>query len=353
MPKPVLYSDMRVKSFLNRKKIFLLHLSFWLLYFSYRVYDMSPYLGYQKAIVYVSLPMAFNILASYLHYFYILPAWLKNKRPAPYFMKLLMLIATVITLRLFTENQIFIDLFRNEEYYKSIKPGRVISTLWDTFSFLLFTGMIRFTVNWFDLENKRSRLENEKLVAELNYLKAQINPHFLFNTLHNLNYLVYSGSARATEVIIRLSNIMRYMIYDANKEKVLLKKEIEYMNDYIHLESMRLNQAFKINFYIEGDPQRVEVAPLIMLTFLENAFKHGVSDQEEKCWIDVRLVITDDSVRYDVSNKKLKMTGKNLKSGFGLDNVKKRLLLSYPEKHRLVIAEEADVFKIFLTLNLA
>lgn len=344
---------MRVKSFLSEKKVLLLHLSFWLLYFSYRVYDMEAYLGYRKAILYVSLPMAFNMMASYLHYFYILPNWLKDKRPAPYFLKLLPLIAIVITLRLYAENLVFADLFRNEAYYKTIKPERVVSTLWDTLSFLLFTGMIRFTVNWFDLENKRNQLENEKLVAELNYLKAQINPHFLFNTLHNLNYLVYSGSARATDVIIRLSNIMRYMIYDANKEKVLLKKEIEYMNDYIHLESIRLNQAFKINFYTEGDPQQVEVAPLIMLTFLENAFKHGVSDQEEKCWIDVRLVITDDTIRYDVSNKKLKMANKNLRSGFGLDNVKKRLQLSYPAKHRLVITDQDDLFSISLTLNRA
>jgi hypothetical protein len=342
---------MRVKSFLSEKKIFLLHFSFWLLYFSYRVYDMKAYLGYQKAIIYVSLPMAFNIAASYLHYFYILPALLKDKKLVPYFLKLLALILPVVALRLFVENQTFAGLFRNEEYYQTIKPERVVSTLWDTLSFLLFTGMIRFTVNWFDLENKKNQLENEKLVAELNYLKARINPHFLFNTLHNLNYLVYSGSARATDVIIRLSNIMRYMIYDASKEKVFLKKEIEYMNDYIHLESIRLNQAFKINFYIEGDPQKVDIAPLIMLTFLENAFKHGVSDQEEKCWIDVRLVITDNAIHYDVSNKKLKMASKNLKSGFGLDNVKRRLQLSYPEKHRLVIADEADVFRISLILN--
>ena len=95
------------------------------------------------------------------------------------------------------------------------------------------------------------------------------------------------------------------------------------------------------------------MAPLIMLTFLENAFKHGVSDQEEKCWIDARLVITDDTIRYDVSNKKLKMANKHLRSGFGLDNVKKRLQLSYPAKHRLVITDQDDVFSISLTLNRA
>jgi LytS/YehU family sensor histidine kinase len=202
------------------------------------------------------------------------------------------------------------------------------------------------------LENKKKLLENEKLIAELNYLKAQINPHFLFNTLHNLNYLVYSGSARATEVIIRLSNIMRYMIYDANKEKVLLKKEIAYMRDYIHLESIRLNQQFTINFDCHGENDSVEIAPLIMLTFLENAFKHGVSDQQPDCRIDVKVDVQGDTICYAVSNKKIKNPGnKPLRSGFGLNNVIKRLQLSYPEKYTLDIRDESDYYKVSLTLH--
>jgi sensor histidine kinase YesM len=343
-----------MKDFISRNKVLLLHISFWVFYFTYRLFDIQEYLGYKKAFMYLSIPLVFNVIASYVHYFFILPNLIRDKKAAPYVTKLLLLLVVILTARILTENQIFAQIATNEAYYKTLKPMRVISTIWDTLSFLIFTGMIRFTLDWFDLENKKKQLENEKLVAELNYLKAQINPHFLFNTLHNLNYLVYTGSKNATEVIIKLSNIMRYMIYDANKEKVALKKEIAYMNDYIHLESIRLNQKYQLDFMVSGVTDRIEVAPLVMLTFLENAFKHGVSDLEENCWIKVNLKSTENEIEYEVSNKKLKATpNRNLKSGFGLENVKKRLDLSYPGKYALNIRDEESVYKVHLTLKLS
>jgi sensor histidine kinase YesM len=341
-----------MKEFLSKYKVLILHVSFWILYFSYRFYDVQAYFGYEKAWIYLSIPLFFNLIASYSHYFLILPPWIKNKKHLSYFIKLAFLLAIIITIRIQFESHFYKDVMPNENYFKTVTFTRIFSTLWDTLTFLIFTGMIRFTLDWFDLENKKKQLENEKLVAELNFLKAQINPHFLFNTLHNLNYLIYSGSKKATDVIIKLSNIMRYMIYDANKENVLLKKEIEYMNDYIHLESIRLNQKFIIDFKIEGNINGVEIAPLIMITFLENAFKHGVSDQEGNCWINVKLMADENSIQYQVSNKKLKPSTTNkLKSGFGLNNVKKRLELSYPEKYQLTISDLEDVYNVDLTLR--
>lgn len=343
-----------MKEFVSRNKVLLLHISFWVLYFTYRFFDIKEYLGYERALTYLSVPFVFNITASYIHYFFILPHLIRNKEIGPYLGKLLFLLIAILTVRIIIENQFFAKISNNEEYYRTVKPMRIISTAWDTLTFLIFTGMIRFTLDWFDLENKKKQLENEKLVAELNYLKAQINPHFLFNTLHNLNYLVYSGSKNATEVIIKLSNIMRYMIYDANKERVALKKEIAYMNDYIHLESIRLNQKFHLDFMVNGPVDQIEIAPLVMLTFLENAFKHGVSDQEENCWIKVNLITTDDAIDYEVANKKLKSApSRNLKSGFGLENVKKRLELSYPNKHTLNIHDGDSVYTVHLTLKLS
>jgi sensor histidine kinase YesM len=340
-----------MKSLLQRNRIFLLHLSFWVLYFSYRFYDIQEYLGYSRAFSYLGITVLFNVVASYLHYFFILPDLFKDKKPIQYLAKVVLLLGVIVFLRIITENEIFTQLMQNEIYYKTIRLTRVVSTVWDTMTFLIFTGMIRFTLDWFNLENKKKQLENEKLVAELNYLKAQINPHFLFNTLHNLNYLVYAKSDKATDVIIRLSNIMRYMIYDANKDKVPVQKEIAYMNDYIHLESIRLNQAFNLTFDIDGKSEPVEIAPLVMLTFLENAFKHGVSDQETNCWIRVKLSISKEEIKYAVSNRILK-SKRNEKSGFGLENVRKRLQLSYPEKHNLSIATVDDVYSVDLTLQL-
>lgn len=344
----------------QRNRVLFLHISFWVLYFSYRFYDIQEYLGYERAATYLGVQVFFSIIASYIHYFLILPHLLGKKNITLYVLKLASLLVLVVLARILVENQIFTRMMPNEKYYETIRIARVISTTWDIVTFLIFTGMIRFTLDWFNLENRKKQLENEKLVAELNYLKAQINPHFLFNTLHNLNYLVYSKSEKATDVVIKLSNIMRYMIYDANKDKVPIQKEIAYMNDYIHLERIRLNQPFDLSFDIQGKSEPVEVAPLIMLTFLENAFKHGVSDQEKDCWIKVNLSIKPDQLHYEVSNKILKSrktfrtneTSTAEKSGFGLDNVRKRLQLSYPEKHTLNITNESDVYHIVLTLNL-
>ena len=173
---------------------------------------------------------------------------------------LIILLAVIFCGRVLTENLVYTQFTTNEEYFKTLKLSRIISTVWDTLTFIVFTGMIRFVLEWFELENKRKQLENEKLNAELNYLKSQINPHFLFNTLHNLNSLVYVGAKNANDVIIKLSNIMRYMIYESGKERVPLSSEIAYMNDYIHLESIRLNNSFKLDFKITGQVEQVVIA---------------------------------------------------------------------------------------------
>jgi hypothetical protein len=340
-------------SFINKHKFPILHISFWLVYLSYRTIGVLQWISFKEALTYGSLYTGLDLIPSYIHYFFFLPQWLKNKKAFQYFLKVILLIAVTVIVRLRLEGLVVPIMFPDEaDYYYSITPTRITGAAWDALSFIIFTGMMRFTFDWFELENKKKQLENEKLIAELNYLKAQINPHFLFNTLHNLNYLVYAGSARATEVIIKLSNIMRYMIYDANKDKVSLEKEIAYMNDYIHLEGIRLNKKFTIDFNVSGNDKEVEIAPLIMITFLENAFKHGVSDQEENCWIKVKLDITEKDIQYYVSNKKLKLPVRNkLRSGFGLSNVRKRLQLSYPEKHELNIVSEGDSFEVSLKLD--
>ncbi len=334
-------------------KVLLLHISFWVLYFSYRIYDMYGYFGLSKAATFTGLPMGFNIIASYVHYFFILPIFLRDQKWKMYLLRLLALLIPVMCFRILTENQIFVSMTSQPEYFRTLKLFRLVSTIWDTLTFLVFTGMIRFVLDWFALENEKKQLENEKLVAELNYLKSQINPHFLFNTLHNLNYLVYAGSQNATEVIIKLSNIMRYMIYEAGKERVPLSSEIGYMNDYIHLESIRLNKSFHLDFNIHGPVENVKIAPLMLITFLENSFKHGVSDLETNCWIRMKLVVENNQLNFRVSNKKIiANTKQKLKSGFGLSNVKKRLALSYPSLYTLNVDDQPETYEIRLTLHL-
>jgi sensor histidine kinase YesM len=335
----------------TRSLTLLLHISFWVLYFTYRVYDIEGYVGFEKAIIYTGVPLSFYLASSYIHYFFIFPFWLNEKKVTKYVASVLLLIAVFVALRIFTENIVLAPLSQTSDYYKTIKLSRIVSCVWDISVFIFFTSMIRFTIDRFKLESERKQLENQRLMAELNYLKAQINPHFLFNTLHNLNYLVYSGSKNATDVIIKLSNIMRYMIYDANRETVQLVRELAYMEDYIHLESIRLNNSFRLDFKKTGDGTQVEIAPLLLITLLENAFKHGVKDAEPDCWIECNLTIEPSQISFNTRNKKLQSVRTGIPSGFGLENLKKRLQLSYPSKHTLRIVETDQIYFIELILQ--
>lgn len=212
--------------------------------------------------------------------------------------------------------------------------------------------MLRFAEDWFELEARRKELANEKLIAELNFLKAQINPHFLFNTLNNLYYLAYSKSEHTTEVIAKLSQMMRYMIYDSNHPKVLLNKEIEYMQSYISLERLRLNNQIPIDFEIHGNTENVRITPLIFITFLENAFKHGVSNNNPKAWVNLSIHVTGKECVYLVKNSKDNGNGKNDKSGIGLQNVKRRLELSYPGQYQLTVDDKPETYSVQLNMTL-
>lgn len=260
--------------------------------------------------------------------------------------------AALITLRVFLQRYL-IDGYthRVEFFYSSVFIVQIVAV---TLFIAFFVGMLKFAVEWFEFEAKKREVENEKLTAELNFLKAQINPHFLFNTLNNLYYLAFTKSANTTEVIAKLSQMMRYMIYDSNHAKVPLSKEIEYMQNYIDLEKLRLNNQIPIDFKVEGNPDNVLIAPLIFITFLENAFKHGVSNNKPGAWVNLSIHMNGKGCLYTVENSKLSQHVNNHeKSGIGLQNVKRRLELSYPDAHTLRIEEKPDRYKVELNISLS
>lgn len=337
-----------MKSLILDKKIFFLHLLVWVFYLSYRLSDFPRFLGIERGLIYVFVPLFFYFALSYLHYFYLLPVWLEKKRGGTYLLSLVALLTLGLSAQIVTENIAF-DGFFPDNY---VTLTRVLRLLWNSTIFILFTSMIKIAIERFQLDSKRRQLENEKLTTELNYLKAQINPHFLFNTLHNLNSMVYPHSKNAAEVLVMLSNMMRYMIYESSKEMVPLNEEIEYMKDYIQMESIRLNESFMMLFNIEGSTDRTVVAPLILFPFLENAFKHGVSDQVDGCWIKADIQVSNEYLKMRISNSNIKMASVREKSGFGLENVKKRLALIYPNKHELHIFESEDVFDVQVSLTI-
>jgi sensor histidine kinase YesM len=345
-----------MQSFITRNRVVFLHLMFWCVYVSfigYQIVFWQRERGYEweRALVFMSIQLAFTLSIVYLNYFLFLPRFLHHKNIWRYLFELLIPFTVLIVGRIYLQRYISSDSPRAEYYSSAIFIVQVTAV---TLFIVIFVGMLRFAVDWFELEAKKKEMENEKLMAELNFLKAQINPHFLFNTLNNLYYLAYSKSENTTEVIAKLSQMMRYMIYDSNHPKVLLSKEIEYMQGYISLERMRLNNQIPIKFEVKGNVEFVWITPLIFITFLENAFKHGVSNNNPNAWVNISIELNGKECVYIVENSKPTAKNEtNEKSGIGLQNVKRRLELSYPENYQLKIEDSPEVHKVQLNLKLA
>jgi two-component system, LytTR family, sensor histidine kinase AlgZ len=340
----------------NRNRVVLLHLSFWCVYVSFFIYQVTSFRGGElpldRVVTIASTQIVFAAICAYLNYFVFLPRFLKRKNVWLYLLEFFIPFLLIMFIRIFLERYLADGLTRSAEYVYSTRFAvQVITT---NFFIVIFVAMLRFAVDWLEFEAKKNEVENEKLTAELNFLKAQINPHFLFNTLNNLYYLAYSKSENTTEVIAKLSQMMRYMIYDTNQPKVLLNKEIEYMRNYISLERLRLNDQIPIKFDVTGDTENVWITPLIFITFLENAFKHGVSNSNPKAWVNIAIRLQGRECIYTVENSRTNdLRDGNEKSGIGLQNVKRRLELSYPGKYKLLTEDTMEKYVVKLNLSIS
>jgi len=192
-------------------------------------------------------------------------------------------------------------------------------------------------------------LKEGKAKAELELLKTQINPHFFFNTLNNLYSLTVTQSEEAPKVILKLSDMMRYTIYEGKKESVSLQDEVDYLNNYIDLHKIRYKKKVDIQFTL-SIAESVQIAPLLFIILLENAIKHGVESLSESAFIKIELVAEQDQVKFTVRNN-FERSESLEEPGIGLENLKRRLELIYPKKHTLSIKEEGNVYVAELTID--
>jgi sensor histidine kinase YesM len=219
-----------------------------------------------------------------------------------------------------------------------------------------FAAAIKLTKYWYQKNQLAQQLEREKLSAELQLLKAQVHPHFLFNTLNNLYSLTLLKSDQAPEVVLKLSALLRYMLYECNAPLVPLSREIRMMLDYVELEKLRYGDRLDLALNVQGDPGGKAVAPLLLLPFLENAFKHGASEQLDQAWIAVDLAVKGNLLKMKLINgvpEAPEPAGPGGEAhGIGLQNVRKRLDLLYPGRHELKILREAETFVVTLSIAL-
>jgi two-component system, LytTR family, sensor kinase len=212
--------------------------------------------------------------------------------------------------------------------------------------------LIRGFENWFANIRLKPEIENRNLRNELELLKSQINPHFLFNTLNNIDTLIVKSPVDASASLITLSDMLRYMIYETKNDFVFLEKEMDYLRRYVSLQRLRYPKKDYIRIFFDTVNQDAMVAPLLFLPFVENAFKHSC-DSESMPVIDIRMELENGRLTFLCENRydPDRATTSRLNGGVGLENVKRRLALLYPQKHILQITKNQNTFRVYLTLS--
>jgi sensor histidine kinase YesM len=211
-------------------------------------------------------------------------------------------------------------------------------------------ALLRIFVDWVDNQQKEKELESEKLRSKLIVLNSQSNPHFIFNVLNNIDSLITSKPAKASETINKLSGLLRYIYTNSEKDKVSLISEIEYIENYIELQSLRFDNQVNVNLVKDVKPENINIVPMIFLPFIENAFKHGVIDNNNP--INIKLSVKNRKLLFECSNSCSSSKENNADSGFGISNIIKRLDLMYSSNYVLNIENNNDIYTVSLTLKI-
>ncbi len=334
-----------------------LHAAFWIAHLLIRVFISRYYLADTLQLFWIELAeLPLKIAISYYIILFLIPRFLKTERYTAlglWSVAGMLFIAFIKRLHLIY----FVDPTMPESW-TATAPFWTPVLFFKPLIFIFPTaGLVvaaSFVWQWFENQQKTKDLETEKLQAELNYLRGQIHPHFLFNTLNNLYALTLKNSPDAPDIVLKLSEMLSYMLYEANESTVSLNREIEQISNYIELEKLRYGNRLEQSFEIEGNLSHVRIAPLLLVTFVENAFKHGVSGALENPFVHIRLVAEGSRLRFAVENsvapKMASPTGHV--NGIGLQNARRRLELLYPEKHKLTIIEKSHIFQLTLQLEL-
>ena len=288
------------------------------------------------------------IIIFYINYFFLIPKYLIPKKYWLYSSFLVLAIATVFLL---SSILFFFSDFNPESLTRAnpasdkVIPVIIINviSLW----LLSIVSSILWTVY-----NRLKQTESEKLSAQVASLKSQINPHFLFNTLNSIYATVIDTSPKAADMVDKLSEMMRYTMKDIQQDFVLLEDEINYINNFIELQKVRLDRSVKLEYHSLENAPGLQIAPMLLMPFIENAFKHGVNS-EQKSRIKIEISMNNMEIQLNVLNNKVNVQQDiSEKSGLGIENTKHRLNLIYPSKHLLVINDTEKEFFVSLYINL-
>ncbi|MDJ1498939.1 histidine kinase [Cytophagaceae bacterium DM2B3-1] len=300
------------------------------------------------------------ILVAYVNMYLLFPLFFIQRKYVAYSLwaVVLLFVASVVG-RALIERVIEPLFYADTTVVEEVFIGYLLlkSMLWFLSPILLFTLVLKVFRQWVDQEQYNQEMAKEKLATELNFLKAQVQPHFLFNTLNNLYALTLQASPVAPRVVLKLSELMSYMLYDSQSDTLLLSKEISHIQNYIELEKLRYTSRLDLSLNVSGNIHDKRIAPLLLIPFVENAFKHGVSNETNQIWVTIDIKVKDNWLSVKVENShtgdELVSSLSNNHNGLGLQNIARRLKLLYPNDHELVIKKETDRYLVDLKIKIS
>ena len=329
------------------------HLLFWAVSFIVLLYFFNTSNKIEKIdIIYTVIFHVSLVAGVYLNLLVLIPLFLKKDRYLLYGLLLLAVITGTAGFNLLTFNKLI-------DY---ILPGYYFISYYEYADILKFvvvyiglTTLLKLSKSWFllmEADRKLMRAEKEKINNELLALRSQINPHFLFNSLNSIYSLALHQSGKTPAAILKISDLMRYMLYEANEDKVPLKNELHFLENYFELQKLRSDDRAEITLDITGEVKDQQIAPLLFLPFIENSFKHGVKGDPEGGFTRVSINVKGEEVQLDVINNKGKIdkVEKSDFQGIGLQNARRRLELLYPQRHTLSIDDLEDSFEVKLKI---
>jgi sensor histidine kinase YesM len=291
----------------------------------------------------------------YLNYYFGVPGLFLRQKYLAYFVLILpaLVLFSLANLMLFDH---YADVIFPGYYFVSGFVFRDVVIV--HFLYLLISTLVLLSGSWFrqtENEKKLLELEGENVRSELQMLKNQVNPHFFFNTLQNLYALSLKKSDKLPEMILKLSDLMRYVIYDSNIPKIMATKEIEFIHDYLELQKLRLSPDTKLTFEVLGEPGNAMLPPLLLIPFVENCFKHGLKGEVKNAFATICLEFDKKQMLFIARNNTGLSAQSKIKKGpgVGIENVKRRLDLNYPERYFLKITDEDSIYEVCLKINLS
>jgi sensor histidine kinase YesM len=331
-----------------------LHILFWL--FSYLVFSQIFKISDEVTridYIYSGLFHVSLLFGVYINIILLMPKLFGKNKYLIYFFALAATILLSIVLNLITFDWLA-DILFPDYYFVSHFDFLEIGIF--VVIYILITTLLKLSQSWFELQEVNGRLiriEKENVKSELKALKAQINPHFLFNSLNVIYSQAIKKSNKTPDAIIQLSDILRYVIYDSTKDKVSIKTEIKLIEDYIELQKFRIDTTSSIKFEHNVKNGYCKITPMLLLPLVENSFKHGIKGELDHTFVNIKLETIDSNILFEIVNNK--GTGEAIEndgnSGIGIANIRQRLKLLYPNNHEFKIEESPTVFKINMLLK--